>query len=48
MTLGSLASSFPGHSALGWVALAIFYVGIAFTIGAMMLLAWAIHADSKQ
>jgi hypothetical protein len=49
LTLGASASSyFMGDSKLGWTPVVALYVSVAFTIGAMMLLAWAIRVDSKR
>jgi hypothetical protein len=49
LTLGASASSyFMGDSKVGWTPLVALFVSVAFTIGAMMLLAWAIRVDSKQ
>lgn len=48
LTLGASASGyFMGDGKLGGVLLAALFVAVAFTIGALILLAWAIRADSK-
>jgi hypothetical protein len=48
LTVGASGSCHFAGDTLGWVPLAVFCVGVAFTIGAMSLLAWAIRVDARR
>ena len=48
LTLGVSASSyFMGDSKLGWMPVVALFVCVEFTVGAAILLAWAIRVDSS-